>query len=60
MSMMTGFKESTIKVDTVDIAADMLIELHLERSFPHFSHKEIIFPNRIINSERTSTNLPSH
>ena len=41
---MAEFKEPAIKVDTVGIAVNVLLELHLKKSFPHFSNKEIFSP----------------
>ena len=50
MSMKTEFKESVIKVNTVDIAVDILIRAIFGKIFSSFFNEELIVPNRIINS----------
>jgi large conductance mechanosensitive channel protein len=48
--MKTEFKESAIKVNTVDMAVNILIRAIFGKIVSSFLNKEIIAPNRIINS----------
>ena len=50
MTMKTEFKESVIRVNTVDIAVNILIRTIFEKIVSSFLNEEIIVPNRIINS----------